>query len=382
MRKEIIPNFWDMHKELKEYIDKQTEFNNNDEMLKREAQRIIDNRKYIGLDGLVGDLEAIVINTEEENMVSAVDEFFKFTGYDFKEGFKNKDEKVFVLEQELSPYIVIKSRDVSENPYKDLNNHPKTEHQPNTRIEAFLFSTKDIKKYYDIQNSRGIQFMNDGIIEKDNYYMLLTIPSSFTNTSYGVIQWKSEEKSLSQKDYENIDLNIKKGTDPYLKNIKAIDHIATRINSKDRDAAILEFMEVTNYNFEFSMYITDMNSITNVSRLPNGRVAMVFTAGIAPMVSVDEAGPTEKFVYNYGARPHHIAYVLEDIQNSFEKLKENGMRFLIDLVGEPKEGIIQTFSYPSKNTFVVNEYIYRYGDFDGFFTKDNVADLTASTAKQ
>jgi hypothetical protein len=31
---------------------------------------------------------------------------------------------------------------------------------------------------------------------------------------------------------------------------------------------------------------------------------------------------------------------------------------------------------------LVNEYIHRYGDFEGFFTKGNVTLLTAATGKQ
>ena len=42
----------------------------------------------------------------------------------------------------------------------------------------------------------------------------------------------------------------------------------------------------------------------------------------------------------------------------------------------------QTFSAPSVNTLLVNEYIYRYGGFDGFFTASNVTLLTGATDKQ
>lgn len=58
------------------------------------------------------------------------------------------------------------------------------------------------------------------------------------------------------------------------------------------------------------------------------------------------------------------------------------MSFLLDLVGSPREGLKQIFSCPSENTLLVNEYIYRYGDFDGFFTKSNVTLLTGATTKQ
>jgi hypothetical protein len=109
---------------------------------------------------------------------------------------------------------------------------------------------------------------------------------------------------------------------------------------------------------------------------------MVFTSGISPYVSEEVSGPTEKFVHNYGTRVHHLAFQTEDIEDTYSALVEDGMEFLIELVGSPEEGLKQTFSQPSKNTLLVNEYIHRYGDFDGFFTKSNVTLLTEATDKQ
>jgi hypothetical protein len=37
---------------------------------------------------------------------------------------------------------------------------------------------------------------------------------------------------------------------------------------------------------------------------------------------------------------------------------------------------------PSNHTLIVNEYIHRYGDFDGFFTRSNVERLTKATERQ
>ena len=47
-----------------------------------------------------------------------------------------------------------------------------------------------------------------------------------------------------------------------------------------------------------------------------------------------------------------------------------------------EEGLKQTFSRPSAQTLLVNEYIHRYEGFDGFFTKSNVTLLTEATARQ
>jgi hypothetical protein len=109
---------------------------------------------------------------------------------------------------------------------------------------------------------------------------------------------------------------------------------------------------------------------------------MVFTSGITPFAGGAVSGPTEKFIRNYGTRVHHMAFRTERIQETVSSLKKDGMAFLLDLVGSEEEGLRQIFSDPSPHTFIVNEYIQRYGDFDGFFTRSNVERLTEATGKQ
>jgi len=154
------------------------------------------------------------------------------------------------------------------------------------------------------------------------------------------------------------------------------------VRAQDRDAAIIEFMQVTNYNFDFAIYVRIFNSITNVARISKKDFALVFTSGVMPYIDDKLSGPTERFIHNYGPRVHHLAYHTENIEDTFNQLQMDGMDFLINLVGGPTEGLKQTFSQPSKNTYVVTEYIHRYGDFDGFFTKKNVTLLTGATTKQ
>ena len=55
---------------------------------------------------------------------------------------------------------------------------------------------------------------------------------------------------------------------------------------------------------------------------------------------------------------------------------------LLEPVGSDTGGLNQIFSEPSQHTLIVNEYIHRYGSFDGFFTRSNVEKLTEATAKQ
>ncbi len=47
---------------------------------------------------------------------------------------------------------------------------------------------------------------------------------------------------------------------------------------RERDRAIIEFMELTNYTFDFAVYVKIFNSITNVARLAPDEFAMVFTS--------------------------------------------------------------------------------------------------------
>jgi 4-hydroxyphenylpyruvate dioxygenase-like putative hemolysin len=77
-----------------------------------------------------------------------------------------------------------------------------------------------------------------------------------------------------------------------------------------------------------------------------------------------------------------MAFLTEHIRETVGDLKKDGMEFLLDLVGSEEEGLRQIFSEPSPHTFIVNEYIQRYGDFDGFFTRSNVEKLTEATGKQ
>lgn len=58
------------------------------------------------------------------------------------------------------------------------------------------------------------------------------------------------------------------------------------------------------------------------------------------------------------------------------------MGFLIELMGSPEEGLSLTFAESYMNSMLVVEYIHRYCDFDGFFTKSNVTLLTKVAGKQ
>jgi 4-hydroxyphenylpyruvate dioxygenase-like putative hemolysin len=276
----------------------------------------------------------------------------------------------------------VRSRQTGKNPFLDINDAPKSRHLPNTRLETFVFEVKDLKEYVSIQKMNGTKFITNDILNFDNYDFIQTVPSHFTGNSLGFIQWTSEPGKYASLLDETIQWSPKKPPYPHLKNIKWLDHAATRVKAQHRDAAILEFMSLTNYSFDFAIYVSSLNSITSVARLSSSDFAMVFTSGISPDLNDGAFGPTEKFIRNYGSRVHHIAFQTEQIEETYQALQNDGMKFLIELVGSPEEGLKQTFTEPSENTLLVTEYIHRYGDFQGFFTRSNVTLLTASTDRQ
>ncbi len=367
----------------KEYL---YNFKNSDTLLKREIPRIIQERKRLGLDGLVKGLDSVIINTEPHLHISAATELIGSTGLSFSEAFEDEMHKTIVLTHPDSASFLIRTRKQhlrnESNPFFEYNIEPKSKHLPNTRLETFVFNTPDIKKYVQIQRTRDVNFQTNEAIQGKNYYFIQTIPSNYTGNSIGFIQWITKKKSYQSSSAKNLDITLEKPKKPYLQNIKKLDHTATRVRANDRDKAIIEFMELTNYYFDFAIYVKMFNSITNVARLSANDFAMVFTSGVTPYKNEENSGPTEKFIHNYGTRVHHMAFHTEHIEETVAQLKQNKMKFLIDLVGSEQEGLKQIFSEPSLVTLMVNEYIHRYGDFDGFFTKNNVTRLTESTKKQ
>jgi 4-hydroxyphenylpyruvate dioxygenase-like putative hemolysin len=345
--------------------------------------RVLEQRTRLGLDGLVGGLECVIINTEPERQQAAVHEILRFTGLECTAVFEDEEYRTYILKTPGSADFLIRSRKNPDNPFTPFNLFPRSRHLPNTRLETFVFRTSDLDEYVAIQKARGVRFLTDEILDFGAYTFIQTEPSRFTGNSLGFIQWQNRRRG----DYvtaasDVLGISVQKPDLPHLRNIQHLDHAATRLRAQNRDAAIIEFMELTNYTFEFAIYVKVFNSITSVARLSKTDFAMVFTTGIADYVSEAESGPTEKFVHHYGPRVHHLAFQTERIEETYAALRAEGMEFLIDLVGSPAEGLKQTFSQPAEQTLLVNEYIYRYGDFEGFFTRSNVTLLTGATARQ
>ena len=358
------------------------EFHNSQARLDTHVPVVKAERAEAGLDGLVGDLQCLIVNTEPGRFEQAVAEWLRFSGMDLAEAFEGGGLKTAVLKTDGSADLLVRCRTDGPNPFAGMAEFPKCRHLPNTRLEAYVFETPDLAKYESIQRGRGVAFLTGAPLRTANLSFLQTPASTLTGNSIGLIQWHGARGQYAGDGDEPLSLNLEKPDGGFQRNIRYVDHLATRLRAADRDAAILEFMSLTNYDFDQAFFVESMNSITNVARMKGATFAMVFTTGIRPYVTDAESGPTEKFVHNYGPRTHHIAMHTEHIEDTFAALVAEGMGFLVELVGSPEEGLRQTFTEPSPHTLLVNEYIHRYGDFDGFFTRSNVTALTAATEKQ
>ena len=124
--------------------------------LMREAAHVIEEHKRLGLDGLVGGLQAVIINTEPELQNSAVEELMRYSGLQFQEAFSDSYYRTCVLKVPGSPEFrsadfLIRSRRKGQNPFQELNLAPRSRHLPNTRLETFVFETSDIDRYVSLQ---------------------------------------------------------------------------------------------------------------------------------------------------------------------------------------------------------------------------------------
>lgn len=363
-----------------------TSFQNDDVLLLQKVEAAVTARTKAGLDGLVGDLVAVVINTAPGGLPAAADELVRTTAMDcvgvVANPFVASQTPCLLLRDGLGADVLLACRDGGDNPFEPYTTGLKTGAVAPARLETFVFACTDLERYVAIQQSRGVRFATQAPVRHGAACAIQTLPSPNTGNALGFVQFDGARPAYGvSADLGTLPV---KPALPWLSRIRGLDHVATRVRARQRDAAIVEFLALTSYNFEFAVYVDSLNSITNVVRLAGATYAQVFTSGIAPTddPAAPDAGPTERFVANYGLRPHHMAFVAEGIEEVVAGLGETGMAFLSELVGSREEGLKQIFSRMSPRTMLVHEYIERYDGFDGFFTTGNVTDLTKATEKQ
>lgn len=358
------------------------EFHNDDTRLRERAEEALQTRKDLGLEGLTGDLQAVIINVPEDHREAAVQEMLDYTGYDVRASFEDADAATCVLGLAGSADFLIRTRKQGGNPFLEYSTGPKSAHMPEARLETFVYKCHDLERYVALQKKRGTVFQTPEPVRGEHFDFIQTMPSPYTGNAIGMIEWRGVAGQYHGRKAEPGQMAATKPDNAFLGRIGRLDHSATRVQARERDDAIIEFMGITDYNFQFAVYVDNLNSITNVARLNADAYAQVFTSGVKPFETPETSGPTELFIHNFGLRVHHLAFDTTQIEDTFQELKDAGLGFLVELVGGPDEGLFQTFSNMSPHTFLVNEYIHRFEGFTGFFTQSNVQMLTKATEKQ
>jgi hypothetical protein len=72
----------------------------------------------------------------------------------------------------------------------------------------------------------------------------------------------------------------------------------------------------------------------------------------------------------------------ENIDVVVDAIAAQGKGFLLETVGSREEGLKQIFSSASDFSSLIIEYVQRFGDFQGFFTRENVALLTFAAGQE
>lgn len=369
--------------------------------------KLLEDRDRIGLTEMVHEIDAMMITVEPGCSVAYISELALMTPYHYLVTLESESHWTHVLRIDMkSPDIIVREvRDPHlHGIFRSLNDvYPIGAHKPNSRYMGEIFRVTNLHEVVELQKARDIRFFNQDQIRKLELpgNMAIVKPSPYTHNIVGYWERPPEDIRVYALGVSVIHDDVNRGyleakeTQAQLgldKLIQPIDHLATRIYSQNREVAILEYLTLSSYYYWGSYDITSQNSSTNVTKsvhYADERVspAKVFTAANHPYFVNHLVGlpsPTENFVRNYGPRLHHIALGVADgetngqinIDYVVDAIRAKGKDFLLDVIGSRDEGLKQIFSSASEHSSLIIEYVQRFGDFDGFFTKQNVAELT------
>jgi len=388
----------------------------NTPFFEQNLPKVYERRRSSGLSKLVGGMAAVVIQVDHGDAIAYMAELALMGPYRFRECWLNESHRIYLLQADRAHPRLILLEPLSRN-YEDETTrwnqmYPLAAAKPNARYVGEIYSSSSCGDVRTVLEPQNIRFVYPGECVNPFYaleHLTFTFLSDYTYNRVG---------------YSDVPLDSLAALDPgdrvllddeplavleaaaaqhehhgLAERVLGIDHLATRVLAGDREDALLEYLTMVPYYFWGAYNITEMNSSTNVTRHPGTSdekqsPARVFTANNTPsfLNSFDNLPmPTEDFVRNYGRRLHHIAYEVKDgeIQGKknvdfvVEVLRNLGIAFLADVVGEctDQPNLKQIFSKASPYSLLITEYVERCLGYDGFFTRDNVAALTAAAGQ-
>ena len=370
-------------------------------------QRLLEERDRSGLTGMVDQIEAIMITVDPGHAVRYIGELALMTPYHYLVTLESESHWTHVLRIDMnSPDFLV--REVKDRRtrgiFRSLNEvYPIGARKPNSRYMGEILRVTDLHSVVECQQAREFRFFSQDDTRKLELPGNIAIvkPSPYTHNIVGYMERPEEQLRIYALGISNINPEVQ---DVYLAAkelqrqlriqglIMPIDHLATRVYSQNREVAILEWLSLSSYYYWGSYDIRDQNSSTNVTKSVHHdseihSPAKVFTANNTPyFVNHLERlpSPAETFVRNYGPRLHHIALAvrdgetdgIENIEFVVKRIADQGRDFLLDVIGSREQGLKQIFSSASQHSSLIIEYVQRFGDFEGFFTRENVAQLT------
>jgi hypothetical protein len=369
--------------------------------------KLLQDRDRIGLTEMIRQVDALMITVEPGCSVAYVSELALMTPYHYLVTLESESHWTHILRIDMnSPDVLVREvRDPNlHGIFRSLNEvYPIGAHKPNSRYMGEIFRVTNLHEVVEMQKAREIRFFNQDQIRKLELpgNMAIVKPSPYTHNIVGYWERPQEDIRVYALGNSVIRDDVNRGYQQAKeiqkslcmeKLILPIDHLATRVYSQNREVAILEYLTLSSYFYWGSYDIENQSSSTNVTKSIHYQdesfsPAKVFTAANHPYFVnhlVGKPSPTESFVRNYGPRLHHIALSVADgetngksnIDYVVESIRANGKDFLLDVIGSKEEGLKQIFSSASEHSSLIVEYVQRFGDFDGFFTKQNVAGLT------
>jgi hypothetical protein len=369
--------------------------------------RLLEERDRVGLTDMIHEIDAIMITVDPGHSIRYIGELCLMTPYHYLVTLESETHWTHVLRVDMnSPDFLV--REVKEphtrGIFRSLNEvYPIGASKPNSRYMGEILRVTDMHSVVECQQEREFRFFSQDQIRKLELPGNLAVskPSPYTHNIVAYMERPLEQirvyalgVSEIRSDAQEVYLAAKELQKQLVIDdlILPIDHLATRVYSQNREVAILEWLSLSSYYYWGSYDIRDQNSSTNVTKnVHHARElrspAKVFTANNTPyFVNHLERlpSPTETFVRNYGPRLHHIALAVRDgeangvqnIEHVVKRIAEQGRDFLLDVIGSKEQGLKQIFSSASEHSSLIIEYVQRFGDFDGFFAKDNVAELT------
>ena len=370
-------------------------------------QRLLEERDTTGLTGMIDNIDAIMITVDPGHSIRYIGELALMTPYHYLVTLESEQHWTHIMRVDMnSPDFLI--REVKDpgtrGIFRSLNEvYPIGAVKPNSRYMGEILRVDDLHGVTTCQQERGFRFFSQDQIRKLELPGNLAVskPSPYTHNIVAYMERPAADLrvyalgiSEIRADIQDVYLAAKElqkhlGIDDL---ILPIDHLATRVYCQNREVAILEWLSLSSYYYWGSYDIREQNSSTNVTKNVHytseiRSPAKVFTANNTPyFVNHLEQlpSPTETFVRNYGPRLHHIALAVRDgetdgrenIEHVVKQIAAQGRDFLLDVIGSKEQGLKQIFSSASEHSSLIVEYVQRFGDFKGFFAKDNVAELT------